>query len=547
MAHRLLLVTLVTLLVGCGDLGRHHPDGFGAGALHGAALKQQTEDCRTCHGADLTGGTDDDADAPSCDSCHDPVQPTAWRSDCTFCHGGVENDTGAPPRNLDGTDQVGPFPVHTIHVTGSALANAYDCNQCHTKAIDVLSPGHVFDDTPGEAENDYGNGLSPQTSFALADRTCSNNYCHGDGRADNGTIAAQQGPVACDGCHAVATGNPAGWAAMSGGHPNHLAIAGVSCADCHAATTTDSTSITDVARHIDGARDVAFTTPGFAFDASAHTCTGSCHSYDHNGAGWVSGTGGSPHPAGFSAPTMHGPEMELQRSDCRGCHGADLTGGIGPSCDSCHTAGWRDDCTFCHGGGLDDTGAPPRDLGSTVASAAQSFVAHPRHVTQGIAAASDCIQCHVKPTDVMSLNHAFDSTHGTAENVFTGGRSPATTYDANGTCANNYCHGNGRAANGSYRDGLGPVSCASCHAGRNSGGDAWQLMSGDHKKHLEEGFSCEECHETVSGTGGTTVIAPLLHVDGQKQVDLKVTTITYNPATRRCTGPCHGEDHNETW
>lgn len=535
-----LLIAAAIAVAACGG-DRYHPDGFAAGALHGPALKMQEDDCRTCHGADLTGGVDGE---PSCDGCHVGDTPTAWRTNCTFCHGGVENDTGAPPRNIDGTDQVGPFPVHTIHVTGSDMANAYDCNQCHTKAIEVLSPGHVFDDSPGEAENDYGNGLAPQTLFALADRTCSNNYCHGNGRADNGTIAAQSGRLACNGCHAIATSGAPEWGAMSGGHPLHLGLGDIGCADCHTGTTADGATIADKGKHINGARDVSFSIASFAFDAAAHTCTGTCHGVDHAAFGWVSG-GSSPHPPGFAAPEMHGPEMELQRSDCRGCHGADLTGGTGPSCDSCHEAGWREDCTYCHGGGLNDTGAPPRDLGSTITSSAQSFVAHPKHVTQGIMRANDCTTCHVKPTDVMSLGHAFDATAGAAENVFTAGLSPATTYDGSGTCANNYCHGNGRA-NGTYRDGNGPTTCATCHPAQNSTSTQWGTMSGDHRRHLAEGYECDDCHKTVAGTGGTSVIAPLLHVDGMKEVSFKVATITWDPTTKRCTGVCHDE-HNDTW
>jgi hypothetical protein len=105
---------------------------------------------------------------------------------------------------------------------------------------------------------------------------------------------------------------------------------------------------------LNGARDVAISQSGFTFNQNQKKCTGSCHGYDHAGTGWT-GEGGVYHPAGFAAAAMHGTEMELQRQDCRGCHGADLAGGSAVSCDGCHQSGWRTDCTYCHGGGLDDT------------------------------------------------------------------------------------------------------------------------------------------------------------------------------------------------
>src|SRR3970282_2725558 len=115
----ILVLVLVSLAGGC-DLGqygagggRYHPEGFAAAEIHGLELKQQAQDCRSCHGDELTG-----ASAPTCDGCHTPADPPAWRSDCTFCHGGVDDTTGAPPRNLDGTTEVqaGTLPPHAVHV-----------------------------------------------------------------------------------------------------------------------------------------------------------------------------------------------------------------------------------------------------------------------------------------------------------------------------------------------------------------------------------------------------------------------------------------------
>jgi predicted CxxxxCH...CXXCH cytochrome family protein len=153
--------------------------------VHGLYLRQGWLDCRLCHGADLTGSDS----IPSCDTCHTPADPPAWRTDCVFCHGGVEDLSGAPPKNLDGTLTVAEsmFAPHYDHIN-TAMTEPFDCVECHVKATDVLSQGHVFDDTPGMAEVDLGGGLSPQGTYASGDG-CQSLYCHGNGQGDNGAIA----------------------------------------------------------------------------------------------------------------------------------------------------------------------------------------------------------------------------------------------------------------------------------------------------------------------------------------------------------------------
>jgi hypothetical protein len=73
-------------------------------------------------------------------------------------------------------------------------------------------------------------------------------------------------------------------------------------------------------------------------------------------------------------------------------------------------------------------------------------------------------------------------------------------------------------------------------------------MSGDHKKHLKmSGVTCATCHLTVT-TNGTTIANRALHVDRAKAIAFNVGGFTYTPATRRCSGSCHGDNHEgETW
>lgn len=533
-------------------VARYHPDGYAAANVHGLEMTTQAQDCRSCHGADLLGGSS----GVSCDGCHSSSSPQAWRTTCTFCHGGTEDATGAPPRNIDGTNDptTEPFPPHHAHVT-SNLSAAVDCMQCHVKATDVLSPGHAFDDTPGKAETDFGGGLSKLAAYD-GSGTCASVYCHGDGRGDNGTVSKGDGPRSCSSCHAALTSGAAGWSKMSGAHALHLGsttMGGATCTDCHNAVTKDNASIATPALHVDGLREVKFSTvpaAGFAFDAPTQSCTGTCHGYAHAATVWLGAVGGRFHPAGYSAATAHGPDMELQRMDCRGCHGAQLGGGVKgsydaapPSCDSCHKAGWRTNCTYCHGGSVNQTGAPPRDLAAAASAVSQSFRAHTAHVTQTISRAWDCTACHSKPTDVLSTNHAFDATPGKAEVTMAGGLSAAGVYNGGGSCANMYCHGTGRT-NGAYVDGSPTPTCAGCHPAMNSTSTAWGTMSGSHRRHLGLGYSCADCHRGVT-SDGTTIAAPLLHVNGAKDVAFSVANFTYSGG--RCTGACHGQSHNDAW
>lgn len=517
-----------------------HPAGYAAATAHGLDANQASLDCQSCHGADLQGS----GAAVSCDLCHTPTQPLAWRSDCTFCHGGTENETGAPPQLIDnGTDQVGnPFPLHDRHVS-SVLTSNVDCQQCHQRVSDVLTEGHMFDGTAGQAEVDFAGGVSPQGQFN-AETGCSNTYCHGGGRVDDGVVTINDGAMTCSSCHAGnATDPDADLDAMSGFHRLHVKDAGnpATCNECHSTTTADSSSILDPALHINGLKEVSISEVNFTYEADTTNCNGTCHGVTHTNFSWIPAQG-SFHPANYAQANVHGADMVLQRSDCRGCHGATLAGGVGNSCDQCHDplapTAWRSDCTFCHGGIDNNTGAPPHDLAAPNDAQASSFMAHSAHVMDGIGSALSCTSCHVQPSDVLSSNHAFDDTPGVAEVDMSQSLSAAASY-ANGSCNNVYCHGSG-LANGAVNDG-DVMACNSCHAFLGDGNAALNRMSGDHRIHFGEGITCADCHNSVTQDDQTFVDLSL-HVDGTNQVVFEVDTITY--VEGRCNGPCHGEDHN---
>lgn len=247
--------------------GKYHPEGWAAFDVHGMATKFQTEtDCRTCHGQDLGGGTS----GVACDDCH----AAGWETDCTFCHGGVQSTTGAPPEDIDDNDDPATisFVPHEVHLAARIMAQ-YDCDQCHVKPTDALTAGHLFDDpTAGEAEVTVPNGT-------YANGTCGSNYCHGNGRGFNGTVDKADGPRACDDCH----GGARNAFTLSGRHADHLAE-GIQCDDCHA-DAQGNDQIDQPPLHVNGQKDVD-PAGSITWNAANGTCSGSCHFEGHNNRRW---------------------------------------------------------------------------------------------------------------------------------------------------------------------------------------------------------------------------------------------------------------------
>lgn len=260
-----------------------------------------------------------------------------------------------------------------------------------------------------------------------------------------------------------------------------------------------------------------------------------------DGAGSTTSPSGDYHPAGFADPAMHGPALKFHEQDCRSCHGNELDGGtVQVSCDSCHEPTWRTDCTYCHGGEIDQSGAPPRDLDGTTDPTQLSFIAHTAHVGQNDHPAYGCEQCHVKPDDVLTMDHVFDATDHEAEVVFSAGLSGQGSWN-DGTCSQLYCHGNGQGDNGSYQHDAGTPDCGGCHSYPGTGNTDFGSMSGHHRKHMNEGIDCQECH-ALTDAGGSIGMA-ILHVNGTP--DVAIDALDYDEGTGRCSGQCHGENHND--
>lgn len=248
----------------------YHPNGWVAADQHGLAANLQTDgDCRSCHGVALDGGVAN----VSCDTCHQ----AGWQTDCTFCHGGTENTTGAPPEDIDNATANISFPSHSAHVDGDDH-QTYDCVQCHRKPVDVLTPGHVFGDfTPGYGEMYYGFGLSPVATYQGG--SCSNTYCHGDGYNTLGTAYTNDGPKACYDCHADANQGDLGQ--MSGDHELHV-DEGLPCSDCHGNVVDQYQTVITPDAHVNGNKD--YDLGGVTY--AGGTCNGQCHNHNHNNDDW---------------------------------------------------------------------------------------------------------------------------------------------------------------------------------------------------------------------------------------------------------------------
>ena len=243
-----------------------HPLGFSAPAAHGQAFIQGKSNCRTCHGEDLAGSNG----VSSCDKCH----PSGWRTNCTFCHGGKDNATGAPPLSLLGSADATSLGVgtHSKHVT-QASHPAYACADCHSAVTDLLSAGHVLDATPGKAEVSFQAGLSPSGQYKAG--ACSSLYCHGTGRVNGAAASFAGSATTCQSCHPSAQSSSSAQEQMSGRHRKHLEH-GYACAACHQGVVNTSNQIVGPNLHVNGSKDVQLLTG--TYDPSTHTCSSIyCH------------------------------------------------------------------------------------------------------------------------------------------------------------------------------------------------------------------------------------------------------------------------------
>ena len=527
-----------------------HPAGWMNTAdpgFHAFSADRGLASCQQCHLADLSGGVT----GFSCSQCHDRTDSNgnvvSWRTNCTMCHGGVDNQTGAPPEAIwgYGADAV-RVGAHGAHVTGSAIAPAFDCALCHVKPADALSAGHIDEVAAGAVpmatvvfSGLASGGVSPPPSWDRGSATCSSTYCHG-ATLSGGTnkmpiwTLVGQGQAACGTCHGVPP------------PPPHPVVTGglAACNPCHADT-------------IDPAGNVIPPTSGGKHLSGMVEATG-------HGVDWMDQT----------SPGFHAYSANRGIANCTGCHGADLSGGtVGVACSQCHHAGGPASdfatCTGCHGGTANQTGAPPRPTWGNADPLAVG--AHTSHLaaTHALALPFDCTACHVKPTSVFSPNHIEGAVTVTGYTGADPALAAAVTDPgwsrATGSCAASYCHGATLQGGANRTPGWtvvngSQVACGTCHGIPPSTG--W------HPDHVAGGnwwanANCSNCHAGIA-TGSAyqppvtngAIVGPAQHVNGTRNVvfggfygGFKVqgypagTTLTWDPVTRTCSNvSCHRLD-----
>jgi len=194
----------------------------------------------------------------------------AMTLDCKGCHGGGSSQAGEPVY-ASGAAGSATANNHPIHV-GTSGANA-TCQNCHGATMSGTGLNASGQHTDQTIDVVQGNGKT--FTYTDATKTCSNISCHSSNGIVSGVAAAQWGAnLNCDGCHAMG-------AIATGGHQSHLTHAGITCANCHYSTTTDSATITG-STHIDGAVSLqqggSFNSQAVIFTPAGAGCNNiSCH------------------------------------------------------------------------------------------------------------------------------------------------------------------------------------------------------------------------------------------------------------------------------
>lgn len=315
---------------------------------------------------------------------------------CTECH-------ATPPSYPNGS----PKPnSHSRH-----QSKGYDCNRCHygTTADNTTISGtnkHVnksYDISSGTDQLSY--------TYHSNGGTCSNAYCHSNGTSvSTGIVPAYtsaawgSGTLNCSSCH----GYPPAYVnktPKANSHSKHKSY-NYGCNTCHVTTTSDGTTISGQAVHVDGRYNVD-PAPSVQFSFSSAVGGSNCFSIS--------------------------------------CHsdGTSIATGI----SSTRNAIWgkSQGCTICH------NNRPSYPNGSPKANS-HLYSAHKLN----------CSYCHYATTSngtaiTTIVNHLNGSYTVTPNNLISMNYSFATT---GGTCTNTSCHA---TASGARRWGAQPDDCNGCH------------------------------------------------------------------------------------
>lgn len=255
-----------------------------------------------------------------CNVCH-----KAGGMTCTACHGGIDNQTGAPPHGLRGETTTNQRAVgaHSAHLDGKSISDGIACEDCHVVPPTVAAPSHMGPDSIAELTFSAYAGNS--STWTRASNTCTNTYCHGNfagGKAANAPVWTGTNQAICGSCHDV--GSDASLLLWK--HDVHVNVAGLKCTECHYSVVDSSLNIKSMSRHIDGGVDTLTRNPAVCavcHDNSAGSCI-RCH-------------GGIDDQTGAPPKGLRGETITTQRAV--GAHSVHLSGNTmsnGFACTECH-------------------------------------------------------------------------------------------------------------------------------------------------------------------------------------------------------------------
>ncbi|GFO60527.1 cytochrome c [Geomonas silvestris] len=557
------------LSTGDGNLLRTNP--------RGAAVALGTPDkmnlCTNCHaGKTNHNARGQDIQCLDCHGAHvdyDPNDPT----------GALGPNIKLIRRNLPGKSKQVFFRYTGSRMEYKNVAGTGVCEGCHTPPASiaehastdprVCSKCHSHNSTAGSftasCDTCHGNPptvtkwFDPGTAHPTAYTNCS--MCHNTDPSahQNGVLDVYK---TCNGCHgfppAYANGNP-----KVNSHGTHS----YTCDKCHASTTSNGTTITTPANHMNGTYDLQAGTGAtftYQYSSTGGTCSNvSCHS----GNGIIANVAAAKWGTSLGCNGCHGDASSLatyahakhvnpatgRGYTCDTCHGATVSGSTNIVNASLHGNGVRDVAAFynaaaatcttaCHGSVTPNWKTPSTGACGTCHKALSTttggLVASNGHGAHYSAAygpkldptsGNSCSACHVY-TGELGANHANGVLNLNAG------------FSTNGACLG--CH------NQTTNWAGGRVTCESCHA---TTGGALSVINGitapDKTLAASQGHgrpgigqACTGCHDStsnhISSALGTTnrllsayVGALNVECNACHQDSTKVTAASLNMST----------------
>lgn len=221
------------------------------GSCHGApppAPHPADSNCASCHPTMEEGSRTFRDPASHINGVVDVTSSAGGDGGCTSCHGSPQSS--APPKDLSGdtANTAQGVGAHAAHLAASTWRKEIACSSCHAVPAAVNAAGHLDGDNLAEIRFDT---MNPAGTYDRATATCSNQYCHGNGRANTGTATwTSPGALACGSCHSITGGN------MSGEHSKHVREEGMRCSECHGDVVDANQQIVGPALHVNGVHEV---------------------------------------------------------------------------------------------------------------------------------------------------------------------------------------------------------------------------------------------------------------------------------------------------